>query len=390
MMFRFIPLLLCLPTLASAQTDAGETLPRTGDLFSLSYLGQVALSLALVIALLVGALWVIRRMNGVGTAVGGQMRVVSSMGLGSASGRYWSTSVASIFCSVLHPGGSQHSMFLMKHPLPTMSRLRPRSFFEVWSNVMGKKGPHHEMVLPLAALFVLILPEAVMAQQATIPLVTTTPNANGGSDYALGIQILLVMTVLTLLPAMLITMTSFTRVLIVLAILRQAMGTAQTPSNQIILGLSLFLSLFIMAPVFDVAWATALKPFLDGAVDFEGALNAAKIPFREFMFTQTRDADLTMFAEMGGYGAFASQDDVPMFVLLPSFLVSELKTAFQIGFLLFVPFLVIDLVVAAILMAMGMMMLSPIIISLPFKLMLFVLIDGWSLVTSTLVRSFAG
>jgi flagellar biosynthetic protein FliP len=245
-----------------------------------------------------------------------------------------------------------------------------------------------KIFLIIGALLAFLLPESALAQQATIPLVSTMPNANGGSDYALGIQILLVMTVLTLLPAMLITMTSFTRVLIVLAILRQAMGTAQTPSNQIILGLSLFLSLFIMAPVFDVAWTTALKPFLDGGIDFEGAL-AAKIPFREFMFTQTRDSDLTMFAEMGGYGAFASQDDVPMFVLLPSFLVSELKTAFQIGFLLFVPFLVIDLVVAAILMAMGMMMLSPIIISLPFKLMLFVLIDGWALVTSTLVRSFA-
>jgi flagellar biosynthetic protein FliP len=246
-----------------------------------------------------------------------------------------------------------------------------------------------KIFLIIGALLAFLLPESALAQQATIPLVSTMPNANGGSDYALGIQILLVMTVLTLLPAMLITMTSFTRVLIVLAILRQAMGTAQTPSNQIILGLSLFLSLFIMAPVFDVAWTTALKPFLDGGIDFEGALEAAKIPFREFMFTQTRDSDLTMFAEMGGYGAFASQDDVPMFVLLPSFLVSELKTAFQIGFLLFVPFLVIDLVVAAILMAMGMMMLSPIIISLPFKLMLFVLIDGWALVTSTLVRSFA-
>ncbi|MDB2376935.1 flagellar biosynthetic protein FliP, partial [Luminiphilus sp.] len=158
--------------------------------------------------------------------------------------------------------------------------------------------------LLILAVLAFWLPESALAQQATIPLVSTTPNANGGSDYALGIQILLVMTVLTLLPAMLITMTSFTRVLIVLAILRQAMGTAQTPSNQIILGLSLFLSLFIMAPVFDVAWTTALKPFLDGAVDFEGALNAAKIPFREFMFTQTRDSDLTMFAEMGGYGAF--------------------------------------------------------------------------------------
>ena len=188
---------------------------------------------------------------------------------------------------------------------------------------------------------------------------------------------------------MLITMTAFTRILIVLAILRQALGTAQTPSNQIILGLSLFLTLFIMSPVIDLVWVQSLAPYLDGEVGFEEALGTAQVPLREFMFSQTRESDLAMFAELGGYSAFASRDDVPLFVLLPSFLTSELKTAFQIGFLLFVPFLVIDLVVAAVLMSMGMMMLSPIIISLPFKLMLFVLIDGWSLISATLVSSFA-
>ena len=240
------------------------------------------------------------------------------------------------------------------------------------------------IVLPL---LVLLLPSMAAAQ--TIPLVTSSPMPNGNTEYALGIQILMVMTVLTLLPAMLITMTAFTRILIVLAILRQAMGTAQTPSNQIILGLSLFLTLFIMSPVIDLVWVQALNPYLDGQLGFEDALNIAQGPLREFMFTQTRESDLAMFAELGGYGAFASQDDVPLFVLLPSFLTSELKTAFQIGFLLFVPFLVIDLVVAAVLMSMGMMMLSPIIISLPFKLMLFVLIDGWSLISATLVSSFA-
>ena len=232
-----------------------------------------------------------------------------------------------------------------------------------------------------------LLPAEAMAQN--IPLVTSSMMANGDTEYALGIQILMVMTVLTLLPAMLITMTAFTRILIVLAILRQALGTAQTPSNQIILGLSLFLTLFIMSPVIDVVWSQSLSPFLDGDVPFNEALNMAQVPLREFMFAQTRESDLAMFAELGGYGAFASREDVPLFVLLPSFLTSELKTAFQIGFLLFVPFLVIDLVVAAVLMSMGMMMLSPIIISLPFKLMLFVLIDGWSLISATLVSSFA-
>ena len=238
------------------------------------------------------------------------------------------------------------------------------------------------------AFGVLLLPELAQAQ-ATIPLVNVQPAANGGNDYAMSIQILMVMTVLTLVPAALITMTSFTRILIVLAILRQALGTAQTPSNQIILGLSLFLSLFIMAPVFDVAWTNAIAPYMNETLGFEEALAAAKAPFREFMFGQTRETDLMMFADLGGYGAFASRDDVPMVVLLPSFLTSELKTAFQIGFLMFVPFLIIDLVVAAVLMSMGMMMLSPMLISLPFKLMLFVLIDGWSLIAATLVSSFA-
>ena len=230
---------------------------------------------------------------------------------------------------------------------------------------------------------------AVAQAQATIPLVSVQPAQGGGSSYALNIQILLLMTVLTLLPAALITMTSFTRILIVLAILRQALGTAQTPSNQIILGLSLFLSLFIMAPVLQTAYDEALKPYLEETVGFEEALTTAQRPFRDFMFSQTRENDLIMFGELGGYDPFATPDDVPMVVLLPSFLTSELKTAFQIGFLMSVPFLVIDLVVAAVLMSMGMMMLSPMLISLPFKLMLFVLIDGWSLIAATLVSSFA-
>lgn len=239
----------------------------------------------------------------------------------------------------------------------------------------------------LIAACLVLLPLAASAQ-ADIPLITVAPDAAGGSTYSTNIQILLLMTVLTLLPAALITMTSFTRILVVLAILRQAMGTAQTPSNQIILGLALFLSLFIMAPVLEVAYRDGLLPYMNETLDFEQALVAAREPFREFMLGQTRENDLLLFAELGGYGAFQTVDDVPMVVLLPSFLTSELKTAFQIGFLLFVPFLVIDLVVASVLMSMGMMMLSPMLVSLPFKLMLFVLIDGWTLVASTLVNSF--
>lgn len=263
-----------------------------------------------------------------------------------------------------------------------------KTFFALCSTGLSDHRRHHRMLVLTLGLIALALPSVATAQ-AAIPLLSVQPSSAGGSDYSMSIQILLIMTLLTLIPAALITMTSFTRILIVLAILRQALGTAQTPSNQIILGLSLFLSLFIMAPVFDVAWSTALKPYMDETIGFAEAVEAAKSPFREFMFAQTRESDLMLFADLGGYGAFASRDDVPMVVLLPSFLTSELKTAFQIGFLLFVPFLIIDLVVAAVLMSMGMMMLSPMLISLPFKLMLFVLIDGWSLIAATLVASFA-
>ena len=242
--------------------------------------------------------------------------------------------------------------------------------------------------LALLLLPVLFMLPALAAAQPAIPLLSVAPTAAGGSDYSVSIQILLLMTVLSLLPAALITMTSFTRVLVVLAILRQALGTAQTPSNQIILGLALFLSLFIMGPVLERAYDTALEPYMDERIGFEDAFANAKEPFREFMLNQTREADLIMFADLGGYGDFQGPADIPMKVLLPSFLTSELKTAFQIGFLIFIPFLVIDLVVASVLMSMGMMMLSPMLISLPFKIMLFVLIDGWSLIVGTLAASF--
>lgn len=224
--------------------------------------------------------------------------------------------------------------------------------------------------------------------QADIPLLTMAPQDDGTNSYSLSLQVLLLMTALTLLPAAMLAMTSFTRIVVVLAILRQALGTAQTPSNQIILGLALFLSFFIMGPVLEQAYQSGLQPYMAEEIEFDEAMSNAQAPFREFMLDQTREADLIMFAELGGYAAFASDDEIPMKVLLPSFVTSELKTAFQIGFLVFIPFLVIDLVVASVLMSMGMMMLSPMLISLPFKLMLFVLIDGWSLIVGTLASSF--
>lgn len=237
-------------------------------------------------------------------------------------------------------------------------------------------------------VLVLALVPALASAQATIPLLTVDPISGGGSNYSVSVQLLMLMTVLSLLPALLLAMTSFTRVVVVLAILRQALGTAQTPSNQIILGLALFLSMFIMAPVLEQAYEDGLKPYMEEQIEFDIAIQQVEAPFREFMLNQVREADLMMFADLGGYDDFQSEADIPLKVLLPSFLTSELKTAFQIGFLVFIPFLVIDLVVASVLMSMGMMMLSPMLISLPFKLMLFVLIDGWSLIVGTLAATF--
>ena len=212
--------------------------------------------------------------------------------------------------------------------------------------------------------------------------------ANDGKSYSVTLQILAVMTLLTVLPSLLVMMTSFTRIIIVLSILRQAMGTPQTPSNQILLGLALFLTFFIMSPILEKANTDALQPYLNDEMVADEAIPKAIEPFREFMLRQTRDSDLAMFARISGAEPIQSSVDVPLSLLLPAFVTSELKTAFQIGFMIFIPFLIIDMVVASVLMSMGMMMLSPLIISLPFKLMLFVLVDGWALIMETLAASF--
>lgn len=217
---------------------------------------------------------------------------------------------------------------------------------------------------------------------------TVATDGEGGQTYTLTIQVLLFMTALTLLPGALMMMTSFARIIIVLAILRQALGTQNTPSNQILIGLALFLTLFIMMPVFNEVNEVALQPYLAEQMDTTQALQAAAEPVKSFMIAQTREDDLALFARIGDFNELEEPDDVPFSLLLPSFATSESKTGFQIGFLLFIPFLIIDIVVASILMSMGMMMLSPMIISLPFKIMLFVLIDGWALVFGTLAASF--
>jgi flagellar biosynthetic protein FliP len=221
-----------------------------------------------------------------------------------------------------------------------------------------------------------------------IPALTMTTNANGGEDYSISLQILALMTVMGFLPAMVILMTSFTRIVIVMSILRQAMGLQQTPSNQVIIGISLFLTFFIMSPVFNEINDKSIQPYLSEQISAREAFDGAQEPIRTFMLKQTRMKDLESFVEISGIEV-DDPNEVPLSVLIPSFVTSELKTAFQIGFMLFLPFLIIDLVVASILMAMGMMMLSPMIVSLPFKLMLFVLVDGWNLILSTLAGSFA-
>jgi len=222
-----------------------------------------------------------------------------------------------------------------------------------------------------------------------VPAFKISSAPDGSQEYTVTLQILMLMTGLTVLPALLMMMTSFTRIVIVLSILRQAMGLQQAPSNQIILGLGLFLTFFIMGPVFDRVNEAALQPYIKEEITSVQAFEAAKRPFMDFMLAQTREADLDMFMRISDTPAVASTADIPFSVLAPAFVTSELKTSFQIGFLLFIPFLIIDHVVASVLMAMGMMMLSPIIISLPFKIMLFVLIDGWVLIIGSLASSFA-
>ena len=224
--------------------------------------------------------------------------------------------------------------------------------------------------------------------QTGMPIINMVDNGNGGTEYSLTLQLLALMTALTLLPSLLLMMTSFVRIIIVMSLLRQALGTAQTPPNQVLVGLSLFLTLFIMSPVISTVYEEALTPYSDGAITFDAALVAAEAPVRTFMLNQTRETDIAMFAEIARNKNITGPADIPFTTLVPAFITSELKSAFSIGFLIYIPFIVIDLVVASVLMSMGMMMLSPMMISMPFKLMLFVLVDDWSLIMGSLASSF--
>lgn len=242
--------------------------------------------------------------------------------------------------------------------------------------------------IALRWLFVLLMLMPILTFAEGMPLVNSTPGANGGQNYTLSLQTLILLTSLTFLPAAILMMTGFTRIIIVLSLLRQALGTQSVPPNQVIVGLSLFLTFFVMSPVIDKVYVDAYQPLSENKITMQEALEKGAQPFKAFMLKQTREGDLALFVKMAQIEKLDSPTDVPLGVLVPAFMTSELKTAFQIGFAIFIPFLIIDMVVASVLMAMGMMMVSPSIVSLPFKLMLFVLVDGWQLILGSLVQSF--
>jgi flagellar biosynthetic protein FliP len=235
----------------------------------------------------------------------------------------------------------------------------------------------------------LAVPALVTAEQLAIPALTSAPVPGGGQTYSLSVQTLLALTALSFLPGALMMMTSFTRIIIVLSLLRQALGTHTAPPNQVLIGLALFLTLFVMGPVFEKIYTDAYQPLSENRISMSEALDKGAAPLKAFMLKQTRQTDLALFARLGNAPGWQGPDDVPIRVLIPAYATSELKTAFQIGFAIFIPFLIIDMVVASVLMSMGMMMVSPAVVSLPFKLMLFVLVDGWHLLIGSLAQTFS-
>src|SRR5450830_242291 len=239
----------------------------------------------------------------------------------------------------------------------------------------------------LFLLGLLLLPIAAFAENG-MPLVNALPTAGGGQSYTLSLQTLILLTSLTFLPAALLMMTGFTRIIIVVSLLRQALGTQSAPPNQVLVGLALSLTFFVMSPVIDKIYIAAYQPLSENKISMQAALDKGAAPLKAFMMKQTREGDLALFVKMARIEKIETPEQVPLLVLVPAFMTSELKTAFQIGFAIFIPFLIIDMVVASVLMAMGMMMVSPSIVALPFKLMLFVLVDGWQLLLGSLVQSF--
>ena len=248
-----------------------------------------------------------------------------------------------------------------------------------------RKSPWNKPWLWLLLALACLAPAAVWAQG--LPMVNVT-GGKGGTQYSLSLQLLALMTSLSLLPSLVLMMTSFVRIIIVLSILRQALGTGQTPPNMVLTGLALFLTFFVMSPVLQDIYLNALTPYMNERLSFDKALAAAEVPLRKFMMLQTREEDLAMFMQLSKQPDTVTAATAPFTTLVPAFITSELKSAFTIGFLIYIPFVVIDLVVSSVLMSMGMMMLSPMMISMPFKLMLFVLVDGWGLIMGSLANSF--
>lgn len=253
-------------------------------------------------------------------------------------------------------------------------------------------SPAERRRLPRAAIALLpllALPLPALAQAAGLPALTSTPAPGGGTNWSLSIQTLVTLTALTFIPSAVLMMTGFTRIIIVLGLLRQALGAQTSPPNQVLVGLSLFLTFFVMAPTADRIYSEAYLPLSENRISYQVAAERAAVPLRAFMLKQTREADIGLFARIAKIERIEKPEDTPLRILVPAFVTSELKTAFQIGFIVFIPFLVIDMVVASVLMSMGMMMMSPVMVSLPMKLMLFVLVDGWHLIVGSLVESFA-
>lgn len=259
---------------------------------------------------------------------------------------------------------------------------------ETWYGRLDRGRPGLGM-RGILILFLALLPEISIFAAPDFEAIKITQTEGGGQTYTVTLQVLMLMTVMSFIPAMLLTMTAFVRITIVLHFIRQALGTMQTPSNQVLVALALFLTFYIMKPVFDRIHDDAVLPYLEDKITMQQAVLKGAVPLRGFMLNQTRETDLALFIKISRHAEeFKDAADVPFSILIPAFIISEIKTAFQIGFLIFIPFLIIDLVVATTLMSMGMMMLSPMMISLPFKLMLFVMIDGWSMVIGTLTASF--
>ena len=256
---------------------------------------------------------------------------------------------------------------------------------------MSKKILRNALVLLIIIAGVMFAQSKVYAAPQKIPIPSISISADGSSSpkqYVDNIKLLIILTILTLLPSIIIMMTSFVRIIVVFGFLRSALGTQQSPPNQVLVGLALFMTIFIMTPIYTNINTNAITPYLDNKISQEQAIETGAKPLREFMLKQTRQKDLKLFVDTAKLGENITKDNVPLYVVIPSFIISELKTAFQIGFLLFIPFLIIDLVVASVLMSMGMFMLPPVMVSLPFKLLLFVMVDGWYMLVQSLIVSF--